>query len=446
MSSPLSEYLFDPVLRGPLWGSLFMCIASALIGVIVVLRKQSLTGEMVSHASFPGVFAGIALIANVEGIESNDWLLSLTVLFGALITSLLGMWTTNFLVNRLKIHGDSALCFVLSLFFGVGILIASRLQFSHTLLYLRGQSYLFGQAATLTDAHIWIYFALGSSVALIIALFFKEIQLLLFDRQFAQMVGIRINLLESMLSVLIVVAVIIGLRAVGVVLMAAMLIAPAICARQWTHSLRHMFLLAAAVGGASAFFGVYLSAVCSRWLTALYPEAQLSFPTGPMIVLVASTMTILSLFISPQNGWCVRHIRLMRFRGKCAEENILKALWKRAESISCAELASDQPISSLHLKWIIRRLVQQGFISWKNQNQLALTPDGESRASRIVRLHRLWELYLAQYLGIGADRVHKSAEEMEHIITPDLEAQLTHLLNNPQVDPHAQPIPPKWSL
>ena len=63
------------------------------------------------------------------------------------------------------------------------------------------------------------------------------------------------------------------------------------------------------------------------------------------------------------------------------------------------------------------------------------------RAARIIRLHRLWEVYLANYLGFKVDRVHRNAEEMEHIITPELEKELISLLEDPTHDPHSQPIP-----
>lgn len=72
-----------------------------------------------------------------------------------------------------------------------------------------------------------------------------------------------------------------------------------------------------------------------------------------------------------------------------------------------------------------------------------LTKEGRLRAGKIIRFHRLWEVYLANYVGVGHERVHRNAEEMEHIITPELEQELTLLLNDPKLDPHAQPIPPK---
>jgi manganese/zinc/iron transport system permease protein len=90
----------------------------------------------------------------------------------------------------------------------------------------------------------------------------------------------------------------------------------------------------------------------------------------------------------------------------------------------------------------LTRLARNGWVEKAKSGCYRLTIDGIHRAAYIIRLHRLWEVYLADYLGIGAERVHRSAEEMEHIITPEIETELTRLLKDPKIDPHHQPIPP----
>ncbi|MBU0508569.1 zinc ABC transporter permease, partial [bacterium] len=66
---------------------------------------------------------------------------------------------------------------------------------------------------------------------------------------------------------------------------------------------------------------------------------------------------------------------------------------------------------------------------------------GSARASRIVRVHRLWEAYLSEYMQLPADHVHRDADQIEHILTPELEAKLEEILERPRVDPHGEPIP-----
>lgn len=74
-------------------------------------------------------------------------------------------------------------------------------------------------------------------------------------------------------------------------------------------------------------------------------------------------------------------------------------------------------------------------------NGYGLTDLGRVEGRRVVRLHRLWELYLTERLGMAADHIHPQAETMEHVITPEIEALLIKELGNPEVDPHQSPIP-----
>jgi manganese/zinc/iron transport system permease protein len=224
--------------------------------------------------------------------------------------------------------------------------------------------------------------------------------------------------------------------------MSAMLIAPAAAARQYSDKLYRIFALSAFFGIVSGFLGNYLSVEVSRWLESKYPGERLALPTGPMIVIVASLICLFSLMFAPKRGLLLRFGRVIRFRYRCMSENILKAMWRYGpeKSISFEKLARHQSASSWYLHFVLRSLVNQGWVK-KTDGEYRLTPEGVLWGARIVRLHRLWEVYLVDYLGVGAERVHRSAEEMEHIITPALEAELTLILNDPKHDPHHQPIP-----
>src|SRR5262249_34625711 len=153
-----------------------------------------------------------------------------------------------------------------------------------------------------------------------------------------------------------------------------------------------------------------------------YPEERLSLPTGPMIVVVATLICLVSLLFAPERGLVSRFVRIAYFRYRCLGENLLKMLWRegREKQFTLKEMSRRQTISPLYLRFLLFRLVSQGWIE-RMGRYYRLTEDGMHRAGQIVRLHRLWEVYLADYLGVGAERVHKSAEEMEHILTPELE-------------------------
>ncbi len=444
MIEMFTTFFTDPVLRAPTIGCMLMCLAASLVGVIAFLRKQSLLGESLSHAAYPGVIIAIVAYATLISQEFNEEWVSFFVILGASLSSLAGLWCINFLKNRIGVRVDAAMCFVLSVFFGFGITLASRVQFTHSALYAQIQAYLYGQAATMKDIHIAIYGGLSLLVIICVMALYKELQVINFDRDFAITIGIKTGLVEIIFFFLIVFAVIVGIRSVGVVLMSAMLIAPAASARQYTNKLSMMFVLSGAFGLLSGFMGIFCSVKFSHYLSVRYPDMHVTLPTGPMIVIVASCICFLSLLLAPERGIILRYRRMLAFRFQCMQENLLKTLWRygKEEGLTIKGLSRIQRSYHFVLFVHIMRLVMQGWVR-KKRGHYILTHDGQQKAAHIVRLHRLWEVYLANYLGFGVERVHKSAEEMEHIITPELEKTLTEILHDPKYDPHLQPIPSK---
>lgn len=400
------EFFTDPVLRAPTLGCMFMCIASSLIGVLVFLRKQSLLGESLSHAAYPGALLGMVIMASFFP-AFEEWSF-LAVMGGALLSSYFGLKA----IGRLEktVRTDVALTFILSVFFGAGHLIASAMQRTFPVGYKQVQMLLFGQAATMNDQHIWVYGALALISALFLFAAFRPLQAFLFDKNFATALKLPVTTLERIFSLLLLLSLVIGIRSVGIVLMSSMVIAPAVAARGFSKRLSRVFLLSALFGAVSGLLGNCLS-------------VALELPTGPCIVVVGTSFALISLLY----GLAFRLARIMSFRMKCLEENILKGMWKRGTF----------PVDgSLSVKWAVWRLKRAGWIEGR-----LLTSDGNRKASSIVRLHRLWELYLTESLGMKAERVHRTAEEMEHILTQEMEEKLTTLLENPKVDPHSQPIP-----
>jgi manganese/zinc/iron transport system permease protein len=221
--------------------------------------------------------------------------------------------------------------------------------------------------------------------------------------------------LDQATFVLLVLAIVIGIRSVGVVLMAGMLIAPAVAARPFARTLAQQLIFAGAIGLFSGFAGNVLSFNLSQ---EKYP-----LPTGPMILLSAASLSFLSLFFAPKTGVVMRWIRRQHYQQLCRMENALKALWK----------GSRAPLPSSIRSMLLRR-------GWIDDHD-HLTQEGKNRGEQIVRLHRLWEVYLVHYMGQKVEKVHRNAEELEHLLTPELEAELLELLQHPTHDPHAQPIP-----
>lgn len=397
--------LFDPVMRAPLIGSMLMALIASLIGVLLFVRKRTLIGEALAHASYPGVTLAILFSTWI----SIEWLIPI----GAFCFGFLGFLLINVL-KRYQVKEDAALTFVLSTFFGIGTLIASIVQSTHPQNLRQIQVFLYGQAATMNDTHIVVYAIFAVIVMVLLRLFYRPLLVSSFDRSFAHVSRMASRATETLFLALITLAVVLGIRCVGVIMMAALFIAPPVAARQFTNNLGTMFVLSALFGVASGFFGTLLS------LTGL--------PTGPMIVMIASSIAFLALFFAPKRGVCVRYVRILRFRYHSHQENLLKALWRKKQ----VRLSS----------WMKFLFQKRGWID----HQGKLTERGQRRGAKVVRLHRLWEAYLVYSLGMGIEQVHHSAEEMEHLLTQDLEHELTKLLDDPTYDPHEQPIPPREVL
>lgn len=432
------EFFTDPVLFAPTIGSMLMCGLAGFVGTFAVLQRQSLVGETLSHACYPGVVFAL-LACKIFFAESTDALLIWLPMLGAGLTCLLGMRVVQLLHKRFKVSQDSALCFVLASFFGIALAVLSLVQSTFPTLYKELQSYLFGQAATQTTIHVVVYSILAIFILSITSAFFRPIKAVIFDPDFAKTIGIKCEKVHLLLLAIIVSAVVIGIRSLGVVLMSAMLIFPAVSCRFWTARLELLLVLSALFGLVSGFFGVYFSHQMSML-------SDVSFPTGPMIVVVASLAFFLSCLLAPEKGIFFRTIRRLKFWSQCQQENLLKALWKHCSQKKSAlfsrrELETFFQAKPYKLRLLLAALRRRGWIKATGVDTFEMTALGMLWGRKILRLHRLWEVYLVEYCGVGKDRVHPSAEEMEHIITSEIEHELVILLDDPHEDPHHQPIP-----
>ncbi len=415
---------------------MLMGLVASLVGVLVYVRKRALIGETLSHAAYPGIVLGVSFFSVF--FDNHPITFPLVLFFGAFVSGMLGLWLVHFLEKKFSLNSDTALCFVLSTFLGIGVLIASRLQFSEPVWYQKVGALLYGQTATMLWVHVYIYAILCALILVFILLNHSALKIVNFDLGFAKMNRFAIKRLEGATIVLIVLAIVVGIRTVGVVLMAGMLIAPAVSARQYANKFWQMFVFSSLFGIGIGFFGLVLSVNGSIWLSQKYGE-KLALPAGPVIILLAVLVTLFTLVFSFKRGLIIRVIRRNSFRMNCLEENILKYIFKSKITVTFKDLKEVVHLNSLIL-WIVMQMMKLKKIIIADHGYF-LTDLGKKKAKRIIRLHRLWEVYLFTCLDVHAEDVHKSAEEMEHIITPELEEQLVKLLGDPKTDPHKQPIP-----
>lgn len=267
--------------------------------------------------------------------------------------------------------------------------------------------------------------------------FYKEMKLLSFDRDFGQTIGFPMIFIEFILTFLIVIAVVIGIQSVGVVLMAGLLITPAVAARQWSDKLGVVVILAGIYGMLGGVSGALLSGLSMR------------LPTGPLIVLAVTAIMVFSLFFAPRRGLIKSFIKFQKYKSKVLKENLLKDIHSlgRKEKVwlaphSLKVIAGIRGHKIHKIKKVLRKLKNEGLVSANdlNQYQWSLTSTGLEAARRIVRNHRLWELYLSKRLELSVDHVHRDAEDMEHALTPEIIALLEKELEYPKLDPHGSPI------
>ncbi|MCS6887771.1 metal ABC transporter permease [Chloroflexus sp.] len=285
------DLLTDYTLRNVTIGAMLLGAISGLLGCFAVLRRQALLGDAMSHAALPG----IALAFLLTG-QRNTF----TLLLGAAVAALAAALWLLAIVRTSRIKDDAALALILAVFFGFGLVLLSYLQRQPTAAQAGLKSFLFGQAAALVERDLWAMLAIGGPALALVAIFWPQVKLISFDPDFARSLGLPVRRFEVLLTGVIVAAIVIGLQTVGVVLMSAMLIAPAVAARQWTNRLETMVLLAAGFGALAAFAGAWISALGE------------GLATGPVIVLVMSALTALSLLIAPERGLLWRRWRMAR--------------------------------------------------------------------------------------------------------------------------------------
>ncbi len=427
MNSLVDFFSFsDPNIRFVVIGSVLLTASSAIVGSFTFLNKRSLVGDAIAHAVLPGICLGFLL----SGTKNQ-----LFLILGAFVTGWLSLVVVDFIKRKTRLKEDTAIGLVLSVFFGLGIVLLTVIQKSGNAAQSGLDHFLFGKAAALVGNDLYTFACVALILLIAVFMLFKEFSLLAFDKDFAKAIGLPVRSIELVLTSLIVLAVVIGIQAVGVVLMAAILITPAAAARFWTDRIRVMFLLACIFGALSGLAGAYISYVAP------------AMPTGPWIVIVISVIAFVSFFLAPRRGVFSRLIKQNIIRKTINDENLLKAFYQLGEESrnfylqrSVDEIVRRRKFERENLIKVLKRLRNQGYLE-QTGNLWGLTEAGKDRGQRVVKMHRLWELYLTTQLRIAPDHVHDDADTIEHLLTPELEAELERLLNYPKTDPHESEIP-----
>ena len=272
-----SGYTFQTVTTG----CILLGIISGIVGSFAVVKKQGLIGDGISHSTLPGVVIAFLII----GEKNTEFML-----LGALLFGLLSAYLVQLIVDNSRVKFDSSLATILSVMFGFGTLLLSYSQKLPNANQAGLKNYIYGQAANMLSSDLTIMIVVGSVVITLVLLFWKELKLTSFDPEYAITIGYNIERINYLMIFLLVLAIVIGLQTVGVILMSSMLIAPAVSARQWTNKFSTMVILSAVFGAFSGGIGSLISIMDSK------------LATGPIVVVVATILAIVSILISPKRG------------------------------------------------------------------------------------------------------------------------------------------------
>lgn len=419
----------------PIIAVILTAVTCALLGNLLLLRRQSLMGDAISHSILPGIVLAFLFVGTRD---------PLTMLLGAAAAGLVTV-TLISIVHRIgKIESGAAMGVIFSIMFAGGVLLIEQAAVKHT--DLDADCVLHGQLETLVwfdgpdgttpltitaflssvPRQIWTLVAVFLLSSAFVCVFFKELKVSVFDPGLARSMGIHPAFLNTGCITLIALACIASFEAVGSILVIALLICPAATARLWTDTYIKQFVLSIACSIGIAIVG-YFGATS---IPAAFGKDAVN--AAGMIATFNGISVGLSIFIAPRHGLAIKHLRQRRLEHALQLENLLAALFRAHEVKQTVHRLADTHVLQYHKAHTIKRAVRAGLVTRFNDS-ITPTKLGAARGAEIVRKHRLWETYLYSNAGIAIDHVHALAEQLEHLDTlpPD----------STEIDPHGSRIP-----
>lgn len=424
---------------GPFWSDLFEVLtlqnyntslvvkstmllggSSGLAGSFLLLRKRSLMSDTLSHACLPGIGLMFIVVTLSGGVGKSLPLL----LLGATISGALGVLMVTFIRNTTRIKDDAAMGIVLSVFFGLGVVMLSLIQ------TMGGsaaglESFIYGKTASMVQQDLDLLWWTGGGCLILCAAFQKEFSLICFDEEFAKALAWPVHALDALMMGLVVAVTVVGMQAVGLILIIAFMIIPAAAARFWTEKYQRMWMLAGIIGALSGWIGSSMSALLPR------------LPAGAIIVLVSGIVFVFSMFFGGARGVLKIKRHQHRMRRRIGRQHLMRAVFEIQEAdplpgnspVSVSELLQKRSWNRKHLQRLVSLALKEDHIESVEGDRLQLSESGYAEASRYTRNHRLWELYLIRFADVAARHVDRDADRVEHVLGPDLVRQLEEELD-----------------
>lgn len=356
-------------------GAAILGVTAAVLGAFAVLRERSLVGDALSHAALPGVCIAF-ILTGAKDVGS--------LIAGAAIAGFIGAAAIVGIERSGRLRPDAAIGVVLSCFFSLGVVLLTAIGNSDNAGQAGLERYLFGQAAGLLERDLVVMAALGLSGIVVVVALLRVLRSTLFDPSWAGSVGLPVRALDLLMTALVVVAVVVGVRAVGAILMVAMLIVPTVAARQFTDRLGRLLVLAAVFGAGVGIGGSLLS-------------IRGELPTGPVIVLVGVSVVVAAVLVAPGRGVLWRSRRLAADRRRLAFEGVLVDIETAIHAgppPTEKELALASGRSRGTLRTALKDLDRASMVVHEN-GRLHLTEPGAAAAHAVLERRDLWSAWLA---------------------------------------------------
>ena len=410
------------------WGAAVLGVTCGMLGSFIVLRRQSLLGDAIGHSVLPGVCLGF-LAAGQRSIPM--------LVIGAMVAGLLATLLIALIQRTTKLKSGESMGLVFTGFYGLGIVLLKKVQ-DQAIPGASGLDKLIlgGQIAALSTADLVAMVIVAVIAIGAVVVFWRPLAASSFDEEFAVGVGIPARGVHYLLMVLLTVAIVISIQAVGVALVSAMLVTPAATAYLLTDRLHRMVVLGAIFGAVAGLVGAFFSFLDN------------DAPSGAFMVLAASLIFGAAFLVAPRYGVLPRVMRRWEQRRRTQAENLMRTLFVIMERrgtddrrFGVHDVAAQRQESPATVKQLARLATRRGWLDRHSRDPIILTDLGLEEARRIVRNHRLWELFLTQEAKLAADHVHADAEYIEHVLPQAVLRRLEQMLDQPVQDPHGRPIP-----
>ena len=394
-------------------------ITCGLLGSFVVLRNMALIGDALSHAVLPGVVVAFMLVGQS----------TIAIFLGSLTAGLITAFLITWIQSNVSTKNDAAVGIVFTTMFALGVMGISSIN-NKPGNHLDLKDHLFGTTMGIGNDDVYLIFAICIYVIISVIFFYRYLFITTFQPVIAKTMGISVKMIHYFFMLLVSIVIVASIRAVGIILVVAMLITPASTALLLSNNLRNVLIISSLVGLFSSVLGMIIA-------------IQIHTTPGPLMAVVAASFYVLAVFFAPGKGLVFKTLRDRSLRKKIYLEDTLKQAFRLQQkgNLTFKNLQEQLGYNTNLLKNNLNKMAKQNIVQLSPQ--LALTQTGQNQANKLVRAHRLWETYLVNEMGLSAEQIHEDAEKYEHLLTDDMLDEVDAKLGYPKEDPHGSPIPPK---